>query len=78
MGRGECNQVLPLNNQLGRFADPRHRRERYVFHSGIASIPEAMAPNLRNRPFEISAALCLPADGRCDGVIVGHGGHCGG
>ena len=72
----ERNQVLALNNQPRRFADPRHRPERYVFHHGIASIPEAMAPNLRNRPFEISAALCLRADGHCDGVIVGHGDHC--
>ncbi|HRE01298.1 MAG TPA: hypothetical protein PLV68_08345, partial [Ilumatobacteraceae bacterium] len=41
-------------------------------------IPEAMAPNLRNRGFTISAALNVPADGPCEGVIVGHGGHSGG
>jgi len=74
----ERNQVLPLNNQPGRFGDTRHRRERYVYHAGISSIPESMAPNLRNRPFQITAALRVPADAPCDGVVVGHGGHSGG
>jgi arylsulfatase len=74
----ERNQVLPLNNQPGRFGDRRFRRERYVYHPGISSIPEVIAPNLRNRPFQISAALDVPSDGRCDGVIVAHGGHSGG
>ena len=74
----ERNQVLPLNNQPGRFNDRRMRRDRYVYHPGISSIPELMAPNLRNREFQIAAALHVPADGPCDGVIVGHGGHSGG
>ena len=30
----ERNQVLPLNNQPGRHADRRHRRERYEYHAG--------------------------------------------
>lgn len=71
-------QVLPLNNQPGRFGDTRFRRERYVYLPGISSIPESMAPNLRNRGFRISAALQVPAEGACEGVIVGHGGHSGG
>jgi arylsulfatase len=74
----ERNQVLPLNNQPGRFGDTRFRRDRYVYHAGISSIPETLAPNLRNRAFQIMAALRVPADGPCDGVIVGHGGHSGG
>ena len=74
----ERNQVLPLNNQPGRFGDTRFRRELYVYQPGISSIPEAMAPNLRNRAFRISAALTVPAEGPCEGVIVGHGGHSGG
>jgi arylsulfatase len=44
----------------------------------MGSIPESMAPNLRNRAFEIAAVLHVPDDGECDGVIVGHGGHSGG
>jgi arylsulfatase len=74
----ERNQVLPLNNQPGRYGDTRFRRERYVYHQGISSIPEALAPNLRNRPFHIMATLDVPPDGPCDGLIVGHGGHSGG
>ena len=42
-------QVLPLNNQPGRFADRRWRRERYELYPGIGPLPEAIAPNLRNR-----------------------------
>lgn len=72
------NQVLPLNNQPGRYGDTRHRRDRYVYHAGISSIPESMAPNLRNRPFQIMAALRIDSDAPCDGVIVAHGGHSGG
>ena len=74
----ERNQVLPLNNQPGRFRDRRFRRDRYVYFPGIGSIPESMAPNLRNRPFEVAAKLQVPVDEDCDGVIVGHGGHSGG
>jgi arylsulfatase A-like enzyme len=74
----ERNQVLPLNNQPGRFGDARFRRERYVFFPGISSIPETMAPNLRNRRFQLLASLRVPAKGACDGVIIAHGGHCGG
>jgi len=74
----ERNQVLPLNNQPGRYGDTRHRRERYVYHAGISSIPESMAPNLRNRPFQIMAALNITDGADCDGVIVAHGGHSGG
>jgi arylsulfatase len=72
------NQVLPLNNQPGRYGDRRWLRDRYVYHAGIASIPEMTAPNLRNRSFHINAELSIPADGNCDGIIVCHGGHAGG
>ena len=72
------NQVLPLNNQPGLHGDRRFRQERYVYHPGISSIPEMLAPNLRNRQFQISAALDVPADGPCEGIVVAHGGHSGG
>ena len=51
VGGGRRNQVLPLNNQPGRFGDRRYRRERYEFYAGIGPLPEAIAPNLRNRSF---------------------------
>ncbi len=77
----ERNQVLPLNNQPGRFGDRRFVRDRYVYRPGGSSIPEGMAPNLRGRPYQILAALEVPEPtdgGSYDGVIVCHGGHTGG
>ena len=73
----ERNQVLPLNNQPGRHGDRRYRKDRYEYHAGIGVLPAAVAPNLRNRGFRITAELDLPADG-ADGVIVTHGGASGG
>ncbi len=74
----ERYQVLPLNNQPGRFGDRRYRRERHVYHAGMSALPSAMSPNLRNRPFQFSAALDVPADGDVSGLILGHGNHAGG
>jgi arylsulfatase A-like enzyme len=75
----ERNQVLPVNNQPGRFGDRRLRRDRYVFRPGISSIPEQVAPNLKNRAYTIAAELSVSGDGEpIDGIIVGHGGHSGG
>jgi arylsulfatase len=70
--------VLPLNNQPGRHGDRRYRHDRYVYHPGIGSLPETVAPNLRNRGFHIVAELEVPADGGVQGVIVCHGGPAGG
>src|SRR6185436_14633279 len=50
----ERHDVLPLNNQPGKFGDRRFRRDRYVYPAQIGSIPESMAPNLRNRAFSIA------------------------
>jgi len=71
-------QVLPLNNQPGRFTDRRHRRERFELHDGIGSLPEVIAPNLRGRKFFIAAELDVPASGDVEGAIVAHGSHSGG
>ena len=71
-------QVLPLNNEPGRFGDPTYRRDRHEYRAGVGPLPEAVAPNLKNRPFTIEATLDVPADGPVDGVIVAHGGHAGG
>ena len=69
--------VLPLTNRPGRGHDQRGRRDRYVYHPGIGSIPEAMAPNLRNRGWRLWAELDVPAGG-AEGMIVGQGSHAGG
>ncbi len=73
----ERYQVLPLTNAPGRGMDQRHRRERYVFHPGIGSMPETMAPNLRNRSWRLLAELDVPAGG-AEGMIVCHGSHAAG
>ena len=74
----EQNQVLPLNNQPGRFGDQRFRRERHVYHSGIGRLPDSVAPNLRNRGFVIEAHLNVPAASDVSGMLVAHGGNAGG
>ncbi|MFM7411471.1 MAG: sulfatase/phosphatase domain-containing protein, partial [Actinomycetota bacterium] len=71
-------QVLPLNNQPGRYGDRRHMRDRYVYLPGISPLPESTAPNLKNRSFQIAAAMNVPATGNIDGILVAHGSHSGG
>ena len=71
-------QVLPLNNQPGKFPDRRYRRERYELYPGIGPLPESVAPNLRNRGFVMAAALDVPEEGEVDGAIVAQGSHSGG
>ena len=72
-------QVLPLNNQPGRFGDRRYRRERYELYAGHRAAarghrPEPAEPVLRAwRP----SSPCPPT-APSDGVIVAHGGHSGG
>ncbi len=70
-------QVLPLNNQPGFFADPRYRRDRHEFMGAVGPLPEALAPNLKNRSFAIAAEL-VPSGEVLSGVIVAHGSHAGG
>jgi arylsulfatase A-like enzyme len=70
-------QVLPLNNQPGVYGDPRYRRDRYEFVGQVGPLPEALAPNLKNRSFALASDLA-PVDGWPDGVIAAHGSHAGG
>ncbi len=68
----ETNQVLPITNQPGRHSDQRYRRDRYEFRPGIGTLPETVAPNLRNRAWTISAPIDNTA-GSASGVIAAHG-----
>lgn len=70
--------VLPLNNQPWRFPDMRYLRERHEFRPGVGHLPQAVAPDLRNRSFQIAAELDMPATGDVAGTIVAHGSHSGG
>ena len=72
----ERYNVLPVNNRPTSGADRRYRRERSVFRPGIGSLPEAIAPNLRNRGWRMIADLVVTAD--TEGVIAAHGGPAGG
>jgi hypothetical protein len=69
--------VLPVTNIPIVGVDPRYRRERYVFHAGIGTIPQLVAPNISNRAWTMRAELVVPDDG-VDGAIVCHGSHAGG
>ncbi len=71
-------QVLPLNNQPGKHGDRRSRRDRYVYHPGIGTLPEVVAPNLRNRGFHVVAEIDRGNGASADGVVVAHGGPQGG
>jgi hypothetical protein len=71
-------QVLPLNLPGSGGNDRRFRRDRYVYHPGIGALPEAVAPNLRNRSWHLVAELDLTGDVDPDGVVVAHGGPQGG
>ena len=73
----ERYNVLPLTNKPGRGGDRRFRRDHYVFHPGIGTLNEAVAPNLRNRGWRMLAELVVPDDG-CGGMIACHGSHGGG
>ena len=64
--------MLPLTNQPGRHGDRRYRRERYEFAAGVGVIPEAVAPNLRNRGWRIIAEID-PGAHAVEGVIACHG-----
>jgi arylsulfatase A-like enzyme len=71
-------QVLPLNNTPGRHGDHRHRHDRYVYHPGIGSLTEILAPNLKNRAWHLVAELDLSDGGSPDGVVVSQGSGAGG
>jgi len=73
----EKQQILPLNNQPGRFGDKRYRQERYEYRPGIGAIPPLVAPMLRNRSFEIFAEVTVPATG-VEGAIIAQGSGAGG
>jgi arylsulfatase len=71
-------QVLPLNNQPGRFTDTRYRRQRHELLPGVGPLAEAVAPHLKRRGYTMAAELDVPAAGPVDGVLVAHGCHSGG
>jgi arylsulfatase A-like enzyme len=73
----ERNQVLPITNMPGLHGDRRHRRNHYEYYAGISSLPDAVAPNLRNRSWQMTAEIDN-TNGDAAGVIANHGGAAGG
>ncbi len=71
-------QVLPLNNEPGKFMDRRYRRDRYELYPGMGPLPESVAPYLKGRPHVITAELTVPVEGPVEGAVVAHGSHSGG
>jgi arylsulfatase A-like enzyme len=75
--------VLPLDSSFGDRADPAIRpnlnrgRTHYTYYPGMIRIPEASAPDIKNKSFHITADVEIPQGG-ADGVIVTQGGRFGG
>jgi len=77
------NHAFPLDDRsaLEIILTPRPQlvppRNRYVFRSGGAEVPESIAPNVRNRSYTIAAQVDLSQPGAY-GVLFAHGSRFGG
>jgi arylsulfatase A-like enzyme len=77
------NDVFPLDDRsaLEILLTPRPLlsppRERYVYFSDTADVPETQSVNIRNRSYAIGALVDIPAPG-AEGVLFAHGARFGG
>ena len=69
----ERNQVLPLTNQPGRHGDRRYPARALRVLRRHRLLPDAVAPNLRNRGYRMTAELDVP-ESAVTACIVSHGG----
>lgn len=75
--------VYPLDASLASRLDPASRpsltrgRSVFTYYPGMVRIPEATAPNVRNKSYSITADIEVP-DGGANGVLVTQGGRFGG
>jgi hypothetical protein len=75
--------VLPIDSSFADRANPAIRpnlnrgRTHYTYYPGMIRIPEASAPDIKNKSFRIAADVEIP-QGDADGVIVTQGGRFGG
>ncbi|MCX5851562.1 MAG: arylsulfatase [Deltaproteobacteria bacterium] len=75
--------VLPLDDSKVARLDVRIRpsltrgRTEFVYEGGVTRIPEAAAPDVKNKSFRITAEVVVP-EGGGQGVIVTQGGLAGG
>jgi arylsulfatase len=77
------HNVLPLDSSFADRANPALRpgfntgRTDFVYYPGMIRIPEANAPDIKNKSFKISADVEIPQGG-ADGILVTQGGRFGG
>jgi arylsulfatase len=75
--------VYPLDSSFVERVDPAIRpsltrgRTTFTYSSGMTRIPEASAPDVKNRSFRITADVVMPGEG-ADGVLATEGGRFGG
>jgi len=77
---GRC-KVLPMNDTLDRFVSSNPysvaARRYWELKPGGGRIPQATAPDIRNRSYRITAHVVIPEAG-AQGVLVAQGDWCGG
>jgi arylsulfatase A-like enzyme len=75
--------VLPIDSSFADRANPAIRpnlnrgRTHFTYYPGMIRIPEASAPDIKNKSFRIAADVDIPQGG-ADGVLVTQGGRFGG
>jgi arylsulfatase A-like enzyme len=75
--------VLPLDSSFADRADPSLRpgfntgRTQFTYYPGMIRIPEANAPDIKNKSFHIAADVEVPKSG-ADGILATQGGRFGG
>jgi hypothetical protein len=77
------HNVLPIDSSFADRANPALRpgfntgRTDFVYYPGMIRIPEANAPDIKNKSFHIAADVEIPQGGT-DGILVTQGGRFGG
>jgi arylsulfatase A-like enzyme len=77
------HNVLPIDSSFADRADPALRpgfnagRTDFTYYPGMIRIPEANAPDIKNKSYRITADVEVP-EGGADGVLVTQGGRFGG
>jgi len=76
--------VYPLDSSMAERVDPAIRpsltrgRNDFVYYAGMTRIPEASAPDVKNKSFSVTAEVEVPASGTASGVLGTLGGRFGG
>jgi arylsulfatase A-like enzyme len=79
----ESHNVLPIDSSFADRANPAIRpnlnrgQTHFTYYPGMIRIPEASAPDVKNKSFRITADVEIPQGG-ADGILVTQGGRFGG